>query len=86
MNSNISRKIRRASAKYTEYMSACEVVANEAQKHISWNDEVSCEFYPGDGICIGIEDKVCFAATFFELVNKSEDGMIDENMYRRNCI
>lgn len=23
--------------------------------HINWNNDVGCEFYPGDGICIEIE-------------------------------
>lgn len=86
MKGKISRKIKRASAKYTEYMFACGEIAKEAQKHVSWNYDVSCEYYPGDGICIGIEDMVCFAGTFFELVEESKDGMIDEDVYRRNCI
>ena len=86
MKKNISMKIKRASYKYSEYLAACEEVAKEAQKHISWNDDVACEFYPGDGICIGIDEMVCFAKTFFELAEEANDGMIDKDMYRRNCI
>ena len=38
-------------------MIACDNVAKEAQKHIDWNNDVSCEYYPGDGICIMIEEQ-----------------------------
>ena len=79
-------KIERASAKYSEYMSACEQVAKEAQKHISWSDDVACEFYPSDGICIKIYGKVCSAYTFFKLAEEAKDGMINKSLYRRNCI
>lgn len=86
MNKTISKKIERASAKYSEYLKACGEVAKEAQKHISWDNDVSCEYYPGDGVCIGIDVMVCPAETFFELAEESKDGMISEEMYRINCI
>ena len=46
MKGNIFDKIRKASNKYIEYMIACDDIAKEAQKHIDWDDNVSCEYYP----------------------------------------
>lgn len=86
MKGNIFDKIRKASNKYIEYMIACDDVAKETQKYIDWDDNVSCEYYPADGICIMIEEHVCYAAIFFDLVEESENGMIDRETFMRNCI
>lgn len=86
MKGNIFDKIRKASNKYIGYMIACDDIAKEAQKHIDWDDKVSCEYYPSDGICIMIDEHVCYANTFFDLVEESENGMIDRKTYMRNCI
>lgn len=64
MKGNIFDKIRKASIKYQGYMLDCYDIVEEAQKHIDWDDNVSCEYYPGDGICIMIDEHVCFADTF----------------------
>lgn len=86
MKGNIFDKIRKASNKYIEYMLACDDVAKEAQKHIDWDDNVSCEYYPSDGICIMIEEHVCSVEIFFDLVEESENGMVDKKTFMRNCI
>lgn len=86
MKGNIFDKIRKASIKYTEYILECDCVAKEAQKHIDWNNDVSCEYYPGDGVCIMIDENVCRAVTFFDLVEESENGMIDRETFMGNCI
>lgn len=86
MKGNVFDKTRKAEYKYIEYLIACDDIAKEAQKHIDWNDDVSCEYYPGDGVCIMIEENVCPTSIFFELVEESEDGMVDEKTYMRNCI
>lgn len=71
---------------YSDYAIACDKVEKEAQKHINWCDRVSCEYYPGYGVCIEIEENVCYAITFFDLVDESENGMIDKKTYIKNCI
>lgn len=86
MNNILFNKIKRANSKYAEYLSACDQVAKAAQKHITWNDSVSCAYMPADGICVEIEEHVCHAFTFFELVEEAKDGMISETLYIRNCI
>jgi hypothetical protein len=86
MKGNIFDKIRKVSNKYVEYMIACYDIAKEAQKHIDWSDNVSCKYYPGDRICIMIDEHVCLAAIFFDLVEESENGMIDRETFMRNCI
>lgn len=85
-NDEILNKIKTAANKYLDYISACDEIAREALKHIDWSDRVSCEYYPADGICIEIEEHVCYAFTFFELVEESEDGMVDKWTYIDNCI
>ena len=64
----------------------CYDIAEEAQKHIDWSDDVSCEYYPGDGVCIMIEEHVCRAVVFFDLVEKSKNGMIDKETFMKNRI
>lgn len=86
MKGNIFDKIRKVSNKYVEYMIACYDIAKEAQKHIDWSDNVSCKYYPGDRICIMIDEHVCPAAIFFDLVEELENGMIEKNTYMKNCI
>ena len=36
--------------KYQGYMLDCYDIVKEAQKYIDWSDNVSCEYYPGDGV------------------------------------
>lgn len=86
MKGNLFDKIRKADSKHAEYLSACDKIAREAQKHIDWSDRVSCEYYPADGICIEIEEHVCYVFTFFELAEEAKDGMIDRETYIRNSI
>lgn len=86
MKGNIFDKVRKASNKYIEYILDCYDITKEAQKHIYWNNDVSCEYYPGDGICIMIEEHVCPAEIFFDLVEESENGMVDKKTFMRNCI
>lgn len=86
MKGNVFDKIRKASIKYQGYMLDCYDIVKEAQKHIDWNNDVSCEYYPGDGICIMIEEYVCSAEIFFDLVEESENGMVDKKTFMRNCI
>lgn len=86
MNDILFRKIKRANRKYAEYLSACDKVAKDAQKHIDWNENVGCAYMPGDGLCIEIEARVCPATRFFELMEITGDDMIDEYTYHTNCI
>lgn len=83
---NISKLLKAADDAYINYRYRCDDIAKEAQKHIDWDDNVSCEYYPSDGICIMIDEHVCYANTFFDLVEESENGMIDRKTYMRNCI
>ena len=40
---DVLRFIERAGKKYNEYLSACDPIAQQAQKYIDWSD-VTCEF------------------------------------------
>ena len=86
MKGNVFYQMCIRDSKYIEYTIACDCVAKEAQKHIDWDNDVSCEYYPGDGICIMIDEHVCYANTFFDLVEESENGMLDRGTFMRNCI
>ena len=56
------------------------------QVRVVHDEKVSCEYYPGDGICVMIEAHVCPAKIFFDLVEELENGMIEKNTYMENCI
>lgn len=86
MKDIVLKKINQAVFKYSDYIAACDKIAKEAQKHIDWSDRVQCEYYPADGICIEIEERVCAVFTFFELAKESNDGMISKELYIKNCI
>ena len=86
MNKSVYRTIQLASKKYSEYMGVCQIVAREAQKHIDWDDDVSCMYYPADGICIEIDANVCPASRFFQLLEESQKDKLDKRTYLLNCI
>jgi len=87
---NVTNKIFKcisdASIEYTVFAKKVGVIAREAQKHIDWDDDVSCDYMPGDGVCIEINAHVCPATRFFVLVEESEKGFIDKETYLANCI
>lgn len=82
----IYKHIRTAEKKYISYMSVCGNIARKAQEYIDWNDDVSCEYYPGDGICIRINEHVCPATSFFALVDEFGIDKMNEVTYNQNCI
>lgn len=49
---NVNQMIKEANNAYINYRSRCESLAKEAQKYIDWDDKVSCEYLPADGLCI----------------------------------
>lgn len=51
----ILKNADKAIHKYEEFRELCGVIANEAQKYIDWDENVSCEYIPSDGLCICIE-------------------------------
>lgn len=80
---NISKLLDNAGDAYINYRHRCEALASEAQKYIDWDDRVSCEYLPSDGLCIlatvpddcnigGMPECVCPASTFFSSVKSKE--------------
>lgn len=53
--------------KNSEYLVYADKVAKEAQKYISWSDDVTCESYLGEGLYIIIDTESCPADIFFDL-------------------
>lgn len=51
---NILKLIDKANEKYIDYSGVCGELAKQAQKHVDMA-EVTCEYYPSDGICLCIE-------------------------------
>ncbi len=49
---NISKFMKAADNAYINYRHRCETISREAQKYIDWDDKVSCEYIPADGLCI----------------------------------
>ena len=77
---DIIKYAEKAMNKYNEYRDICGIIASEAQKHIDWDDNVSCEFIPADGLCICIDSTslpyTIHVSIFFEMVKNN--GMITE--------
>ena len=80
---NISKLLNNADDAYINYRRRCESLAKEAQKYIDWDDKVSCEYLPADGLCIlatipddcntsGMPECVCPADVFFSSVKSKE--------------
>lgn len=82
---NINNLIKRVDASYNQYVSHCGCVAKAAQKHIDWDDDIGCEYFPGDGVCLTTTDAhVCPASLFF--ATKKEKGEIDREDFVRICV
>lgn len=80
---NINQMIKMADDAYINYRHRCEFLAMEAQKYIDWDDKVSCEYLPADGLCIlatipsdcdtsGMPESVCPTDAFFSSVKAKE--------------
>ena len=73
---NMKEKIDLAITAYVKFRSKCEIISREAQKYIDFVDDISCDFYPSDGICICVNTAeysmplVILASTFFETAQK----------------
>lgn len=83
---DIMKFIEKAHKKHDEFMGICDVIATEAKKHILCTDEISCDFYPGDGICLCVDGMdntpyVIPANTFFKYA-KSKEGMLSDDEIR----
>lgn len=76
---NIKDAIRKADNAYITYQQACDTLASEAQEYIDWDDNVGCQHFPADGLCImatlpdncgvfGMPECVCPIKSFFEFV------------------
>lgn len=87
-------KIKKACDAYIEYSMACDEVAKEAQKYIDWDDSVSCEYFPSDGLCItattflggmyDMPESVCSATIFFKEAELK--GKLSEKDFKAICI
>lgn len=80
---DINQMIKKTDDAYINYRHRCESLAKEAQKHIDWDDKVSCEHLPADGLCIlatipddcntsGMPECVCPAEVFFSSVKSKK--------------
>lgn len=80
---NITKLLKNADDAYINYRHKCEALAKEAQKLIDWDDRVSCEHLPADGLCIlatipddssicGMPECVYPAELFFSSVKSKE--------------
>lgn len=80
---NIKKMLKDADDSYINYRHRCEALAKEAQNYIDWDDRVSCEHLPVDGLCIlatvptdsnisGMPECVCLADLFFSSVKSKE--------------
>lgn len=75
----IDKLIADSDKAYSRYILTCDALAREAQKYILWDDHVSCQRMPSDGLCIlatlpegcevyGMPECVCPVDVFFSAV------------------
>lgn len=82
---NIERLIDKASSSYISYRQNCDKVAIEAQKYIDWDNDIGCECFPSDGICLTTTDAfVCPATIFFSTIK--EKGEIGHSEFKSICV
>lgn len=82
---NVKRFINEAANSYISYRNCCDKVAIEAQKHIDWDNDIGCEYFPSDGVCLTTTDAyVCPATTFFGVIK--EKGKISRSEFISICI
>lgn len=65
----IYRLIDKASFSYITFRGNCELVAIEAQRYINWDDDIGCDYFPSDGLCLTTtKAHVCPIGFFFAAV------------------
>ena len=84
---DIMKFVEKAHKKHNEFMGVCDVIVTEAKKHILYTDEISCDFYPGDGICLCVDGMdsmpyVVPATTFFKYAKSKEGAPLHDDEIR----
>ena len=85
---NLEDNILSAIRYYDNYRRYCHRVAAEAQKYIDWNDDVNCEYYPSDGLCLNLETDrayVCPVNSFFSYIKDNNLTSITEDKFKLLC-
>ena len=85
MSKRNEKLIRNAVLAYNDYISACDKVAKIVQKYINWDDNIGCDYFPEDGLCITTtESDVCPVESLLKLIDKVGEVSFEE--FKRMCI
>lgn len=85
----IQYDVSKATRCYSDYRMYCSRIAKEAQKYIDWNDDVNCEYYPSDGLCLNLETDrayVCPVNSFFSYIKDNNLTSITEDEFKLLCV
>ena len=55
---------------YTSYRQYCDKVAIEAQKYIGWDNDIGCEYFPADGVCLTTTDAYAVSYTHLDVYKR----------------
>ena len=77
---NIKRLINEVGSSYTSYRQYCDKVAIEAQKYIDWDNDIGCEYFPSDGVCLTTTDAYVCPATAFFGESKRKDRFLNRSL------
>lgn len=81
----MSQLINKVGSSYISYRQNCDKVAVEAQKYIDWDNDIGCEYFPSDGVCLTTTDAhVCPASAFFEIIKIK--GEISKSEFMSICV
>lgn len=82
---NTQRLINKAALSYISHRHDCDKITVQAQKYIDWDNDIGCEYFPSDGVCLTTTDSlVCPATSFFSVIEK--EGSIDHSKFKSICV
>lgn len=84
---DIVKYIDKALQKHEEYKEVCDILCKEAMKHMDWADDISCEYYPSDGLCFCVEIDFPYVLPVSIFFSLTKDGkMISKDDYKLHSI
>lgn len=90
--------ILKAYSEHSNYVKDCSNIAKLAQEYIDWDENIGCEYFPADGICLTavapleyysrheLSECVCPAPLFFEYIHEHGLSKIKYRDFRSLCV
>lgn len=87
MKADPDKLIVRVNNAYELYRAESDKLARYISSHVDWSDDISCEYIPGDGLCVHIGDEWQKIAPVAWVISAIKDfGNISKSDYDKMCI